>query len=269
MWANHHWTNIHPWKSGTELESGHADAQQFEAATDYMIERYFGHPSYLRLDGRPYLSIYELKTLVEGLGGVERTRAALDGLRLRAARAGHGDLHLNAIAQERRVLPQHGGGLDGSALVDSRGFDSATSYVWLNHVMPTLLTPCADMLAQAEQGWDELAARFNVPYFPNVTVGWVSSPEDGAVRPLQPGAGIRTPTSSAMPRRRKRGKGSSGAERRAVTLRAHTEARPEPSAGMARVMPTDECADLGYRQVGLDQETRRAFGPDPVQVRHR
>ncbi|MFF0267094.1 glycoside hydrolase family 99-like domain-containing protein [Kribbella sp. NPDC004536] len=180
MWANHHWSNIHPWKSATpptHLESGTVDAEQFEAATDYIVERYFGHPAYLRIDGAPYLSIYELATLVEGLGGIDAARSALDGLRKRAARAGYPDLHLNAVIRERQVLPDDGITLDGPALISRLGFDSVTSYVWVHHhPMPTLLTPYADMLEQAVDGWKRYAAEYDQPYYPNITVGWDSSP---------------------------------------------------------------------------------------------
>lgn len=180
MWANHHWTNIHPWKSGTtatELESGIVDAGQFRAATEYLLERYFHHPAYLRIDGRPYLSIYDLPTLIDGLGGIESTRTALDDLRSRAARAGHGDVHLNAITRDQPVLPQDGVALDEAVLVSRLGFDSVTSYVWAHHhPLPTLLTPYPDVLEQAEKGWEDLAARFDKPYYPNVTVGWDPSP---------------------------------------------------------------------------------------------
>ena len=193
MWANHHWTNIHPWKSATpatQLESGSVDADQFRAATDYLLERYFSHPGYLRLDGRPYLSIYDLHTLLEGLGGLDRTKAALDDLRLRAARAGHGEIHLNAIAQELPVLPQESADLDVAALVSRLGFDSATSYVWVHHYpLRTLLTPYADVLNEAEKGWEALADRFDRPYFPNVTVGWDSSPRTVQSDRHNPGLG--------------------------------------------------------------------------------
>ena len=180
MWANHHWTNIHPWKTATpatHLESGSVDADQFVAATDYLLERYFSHPAYLRLDGRPYLSIYDLPTLIDGLGGVDGTKAALDGLRKRAARAGHREIHLNVIAREKPVLPQDGVALDAATLVSRLGFDSVTSYVWVHHhAMPTFLTPYADIMEQAEKGWEAFATQFDVPYFPNVTVGWDPSP---------------------------------------------------------------------------------------------
>ncbi|MDX3001749.1 glycoside hydrolase family 99-like domain-containing protein [Kribbella solani] len=180
MWANHHWSNIHPWKSATpatQLESGSVDAEQFEAATDYVIERYFGHPAYLWIGDAPYLSIYELETLVAGLGGVDAAKAALHGLRSRAAQAGYPELHLNAVIRERAVLPEDGVALDGPALVSRLGFDSVTSYVWVHHhPMPTRMTPYAEMRAQAADGWKRYAAEYDQPYFPNVTVGWDCSP---------------------------------------------------------------------------------------------
>jgi hypothetical protein len=180
MWANHHWTNIHPWKSGTsttQLESGFVDAAQFRAATDYLLERYVNHPAYLQIEGLPYLSVYDLPTLLEGLGGVEATKAALDDLRSRAKRAGHRGIHLNAIARDQPVLPQDGVTLDDATLLTTLGFDSVTSYVWVHHhPLPNLLTAYSDVLEQAEKGWEFLAAKFDQPYYPNVTVGWDSSP---------------------------------------------------------------------------------------------
>ncbi|WP_432970452.1 glycosyltransferase WbsX family protein [Dactylosporangium sp. CA-233914] len=193
MWANHHWTNIHPWKSATPatlLESGSVDGDQFEAATDYLLERYCSHPGYLCLDGRPYLSIYDLPTLVDGLGGVDGARVALDGLRQRAVRAGYRGIHLNAITRERPVLPQDGVAADEVTLVRRLGFDSVTSYVWVHHhALPTLLTPYADVLAEAEKGWETFTARHDVPYFPNVTVGWDSSPRTVQSDRFNPGLG--------------------------------------------------------------------------------
>ncbi|QNK57360.1 glycoside hydrolase family 99-like domain-containing protein [Paenibacillus sp. PAMC21692] len=54
MWANHDWINIFPYKRGmdhTLLHSGQVSLPAFEAASDYMIERYFCHPSYWRVNG--------------------------------------------------------------------------------------------------------------------------------------------------------------------------------------------------------------------------
>lgn len=180
MWANHDLVNIHPWKTATpatRLESGRVDADQFEASTDYLLERYLSHPAYLRLDGRPYLSIYSLTTLLEGLGGVGPTKDALQGLRRRAARAGHPEIHLNAIAGEGPTFGQDLAAWSEARLINGLGFDSVTSYVWVHHYpMQKLQTPYIEMLEQAEKGWETNSARYDVPYFPNVTVGWDPSP---------------------------------------------------------------------------------------------
>ena len=75
------------------------NARTFREATDHVIEHYFKHPSYWKIDGCPYFSVYELATLIGGLGGVPEARAALDDFRAAGHASGSGfpDLHLNAI----------------------------------------------------------------------------------------------------------------------------------------------------------------------------
>jgi hypothetical protein len=48
-------------------------------------------------NGKPYFSIYELRTLIQGLGGLEQTRAAMNGFRVRAKAAGFPDVHVNIV----------------------------------------------------------------------------------------------------------------------------------------------------------------------------
>lgn len=192
MWANHDWVNIHPWKRSTEatlLEPGGVDAADFEVATDYVIERYFTHPSYLTIDDRPYFSIYDLNTLIKGLGGLDQTADALQGMRDRAERAGFSGIHLNVVGWQYPVLPNEEP-VDLDTTVTRLGFDSVTSYVWVHHHrMPSFLTPYADMLEAAEQGWHDFSKQFSVPYFPNVTVGWDPSPRTVASDMYEPSAG--------------------------------------------------------------------------------
>jgi len=54
-----------------------------------------------------------------------------------------------------------------------------TSYVWIHHWHPgrVATVPFETVLAQYLEYWDEKAHnRYHVPYFPNLTVGWDSSP---------------------------------------------------------------------------------------------
>jgi len=57
-----------------------------EEATDHIVQAYFSQPNYWRIEGKPYFSIYDLMTLVKGLGGLERIKAALDRFREKARR---------------------------------------------------------------------------------------------------------------------------------------------------------------------------------------
>jgi hypothetical protein len=182
MWANHDWANIHPWKRSTNvhgdstLAAGAVDAANFTAATDYVIEYYFHHPSYLKINGRPFFSIYDIWTLNRGLGGVDGSAEAIRDLRRRAKLAGFPGVHVNLIAWEPGGTPNTLSD-EAVSLVARLGADSVTSYVWLHHhPLPDLLTPYRDVLEDAERGWRQFAEQFQVPYLPNVTVGWDSSP---------------------------------------------------------------------------------------------
>jgi hypothetical protein len=57
------------------------------------------------------------------------------------------------------------------------GFDSVTSYVWVHHVpLPRQVTDYNFVRDEYLKYWDQAEKMFSVPYFPNVTMGWDSSP---------------------------------------------------------------------------------------------
>ena len=184
MWANHNWVDIHPAKLGGPIQRapllypGAVSRQGFDAIVDLVIERYFQHPSYWLIDGCPYFSIYELHTLIEGLGGVEATADALASFRAKVKAAGFPDLHLNDVAWDLAILPGETAVKDPQRLLKTLGFDSITSYVWIHHVrMETFPeTPYAEVMAGAIEHWQRTVQTFDLPYFPNVTMGWDSSP---------------------------------------------------------------------------------------------
>ncbi len=136
MWANHDWVDIHPATRNTAprvLAAGRVSAAAFRAACDRMIDRYFPHPSYWRVDGGLYLSFYMIAGLVQGFGSVKATRTALDTFRDRVRRAGLGELHLNAIVWGEQILPGEKKVEDVNGLLNELGFDSVGSYVWIHH----------------------------------------------------------------------------------------------------------------------------------------
>ena len=181
MWANHDWVNVHPMSRtfGKELlYPGKVSPKVFRFITDLIVDRYFSHPSYLKVEGCPYFSIYDLGQFVAIHGSVEATRKAIDAFRERVRSAGFPDLHFNAVVWGKPVLPGEKVIRDLPQLITALGFDSVTSYVLIHHVEldETPFTPFQKVLKKYLQVWDRMEEQYNIPYFPNITMGWDNSP---------------------------------------------------------------------------------------------
>ncbi len=75
------------------------------------------------------------------------------------------------------ILPGEKTVAEPAKLVADLGFDSVTSYVWIHHVgLPQQQTPYNEVRDNYFKYWDGAEKTFAVPYFPNVTMGWDSSP---------------------------------------------------------------------------------------------
>lgn len=181
MYANHDATTLWDLNRSHKYEvvwPGAANRAAFDRATARVIERYFGHPSYYCIEGCPVFSIYEIGTLIAGLGGIEATREALDSFRDRVRAAGFPGLHLQGIlwGQIPAILSMVPG--DRSETQDNTiralGIDSLTSYQWCHYVLPQ-----GEYRAWGETAvaaWDRWAREFSVPFFPHVSVGWDTNP---------------------------------------------------------------------------------------------
>ena len=182
MWANHDWTDVHPRRrmdrSPRLLYPGRVSPAQFSRICELVISRYLRHPAYWKIEGKPYFSIYEIPEFLRNFGGsVEIAKDALAQFRRQAADAGLPGLHLNAIYSSQRILPNETGAGDAFELMKFLGFDSVTSYTWLHHVeMPELETRFDYVRDGYLAEWSRIAHRFGIPYFPNASVGWDSSP---------------------------------------------------------------------------------------------
>ncbi|HSW50312.1 MAG TPA: glycoside hydrolase family 99-like domain-containing protein [Bryobacteraceae bacterium] len=181
MWANHDWVDVHPATRNTPprvLAPGCISARAFHAACDRMIDLYFPHPSYWRVNGGLYLSFYMIAGLVQGIGSVEAARTALDHFRDRVRGAGLGELHLNAVVWGEQILPGEKKVDDVNGLLDALGFDSVGSYVWIHHraLHRFPVTSYPDYRELCVKDFAAFTDRYRLPYFPNVTVGWDSSP---------------------------------------------------------------------------------------------
>lgn len=181
MWANHDWVDIHPKTLDARdrlLYPGKIKPETWERLTDEVINHYFKHPSYWKIAGRPYFSVYELYRLVDSFGSLDATRTALDRFRTKTKAAGFPDLHLNGVTWGVKILPGEKTVTNVAELAKRLALDSVTSYVWIHHVPLRQFpeTPYQSVMDEYFKYAEGVAGTFGVPYYPNVTMGWDSSP---------------------------------------------------------------------------------------------
>jgi hypothetical protein len=211
MWANHDWVDIFPATHGENpvVKRGAIDRATFDAMVDHIIANYFSQPEYLRIDDQPFFSIYEIGSLIEGLGGVVPARDALESFRAKTIAAGHRGLYLDATVWGFGVLPTAITPSKPQELIGALDFQSASSYVWIHHTDVTRLDfPSADWDAVADDAFDEYDGYLRdltVPFIPNVTVGWDSSPRTAQDEPFTTDGYPWYPVFDASPEQFERG----------------------------------------------------------------
>jgi len=162
---------------------GEVSRETFDRLTDHVIELYFSHPSYWKINGCPYMSVYQMMTLVKGLGGEGPASEAIAAFREKVKAAGFPDLHFASCAADREIL--YGDMQIGEEKIPSinpflkkMGINSVATYVWVHYAalpdFPT--TPYARVLEDAERMWRDRDGTYDVPYHPDVTMGWDVSP---------------------------------------------------------------------------------------------
>ena len=181
MWANHTQTGYldpnEPDKSKV-FWKGEVDFDIFDRFTDHVIKDYFMKPNYYRIDGMPVFAIYELSTFINGLGGMEEAKKALDHFRKKCMKAGLKGVHLQAILWH--ALPATLSGVPGDKLdtqdntVKYLGFNSLTNYQWVHFV--SINQDYASWGEKAISKYKEFSESFSIPYFPHVSIDWDNNP---------------------------------------------------------------------------------------------
>ena len=186
MWANHDGGSSWDKKKSTNFFwPGAVDRATFDTVVDRVISRYMKQPNYYKIDGKPVFSVYELGTLIKGLGGVEQTKDALASFRRKVKAAGFPDLHIQTILWGN--IPASVSQVPGDKIpsqngtVTSLGIDSLTSYQFCHTTSPS--GPYSAWADRAVGQWDGWAKEFSMPYFPHVSVGWDTNPRRNAYDP--------------------------------------------------------------------------------------
>lgn len=188
MWANHNWSDLHPATHGKPqklMYPGKITAKTWDKMTDYIITKYFKHPSYWKIDGYPYFSIYDLGNFLDSFGSLEGAAKAIADFRAKTKKAGFKDLNINAVVWGNTILPGEKTIISPDLLIKNLGFNSVTDYVWIHHVvLNNFPTNAYDSVKNVYFKYAENASeKFNVPYYPNVSMGWDSSPRTNQETP--------------------------------------------------------------------------------------
>ena len=181
MWANRMPRGVLPVRradlpviEGTRLVP--TDADDFVALVAHIAARYFTRPNYLKIEGRPYFSIFDSTFFVSEQGAAEAARA-IRGAREWLRSHGHPDLHLAAVDPARQVIGD----------VRAIGFDSVTHYVLLPDWRGPQTQDYEERALLRAGEWAGYAARSGLPYMPSIAPGWDASPRALDLGPERPG----------------------------------------------------------------------------------
>ena len=186
MWAHHDVLNL--WdtrlanvKENNVIWTGKVDRQEFEKVCKRNIEKYFKHPQYYKIDGKPVFMIYDIPQLIAGLGGIEETADALKWFKEETKKAGFPGLELQITMWSINL---NYSGLDagkttdpGNSFVKKLGFTSGTHYQFVHF---TNVNEDYNVIMDAvEKEWERIDSSYDFTYYPHISVGWDNSPRTG------------------------------------------------------------------------------------------
>jgi hypothetical protein len=186
MWANHEAVNVWDTRLARMNEhnviwTGKVGRQEFEKICKRNIEKYFKHPQYYKIDGKPVFMIYDIPQLIAGLGGLEQTIDALNWFKRETQRAGFPGLDLQLAMWSVNV---NRSGVDGSRtkepdknFVKRLGFTGATHYQFVHFV--DVDRDYLEIMEDVKKEWARIDATFDLVYYPHISVGWDNSPRMG------------------------------------------------------------------------------------------
>jgi hypothetical protein len=182
MWANHD-VNLTWDKRNAGLPNdqliwrGGVDREEFEIVCHRVIEKYFAHPSYYKVNGKPSFMIYDLNTLIKGLGGLEETKDALQWFRKETIKAGFKGLDLQL------TLRRSGSSITGikgdqlgtqTDVISALEFDGLTHYQFVHFI--NIDRDYNEIMEDVVNEWSTLDNELDAPYYPHVSIGWDNNP---------------------------------------------------------------------------------------------
>lgn len=182
MWANHdvkkNYWNHYKYDSDSLLWTGSVDMENFRIIVDRVINQYFHRPNYFTIDGEPVYSIFNINKFVRDCNGLEGAREALDHFRDETKNAGFPGLHVQIIGfggNESPGILQYDlmEGRSNSEVAAYLGINSVTKYNWGQAEGVEDYITWGEQAMKRRENWDQAV---DIPYFPNVSIGWDDTP---------------------------------------------------------------------------------------------
>lgn len=146
-------------------------AAQWNELNTYWVNL-FKDSSYLRLDGKPLITFFDIQSLVKTFGTADSVSIALDQLRTAAKQA-----NLPGVS----IAVNIGANQESVELAEKCGFDILTGYNYHNDGLRGLRTgkmPLDSMRTREQAVWNDIARWSSKPLIPAITLNWDRRPWD-------------------------------------------------------------------------------------------
>ena len=131
----------------------------------YWIEYFFKDPRYLKINGKPVVSIYSYADFENDLGGVAGGKQATDALRAACTQAGFPGVII--------LMEERSGSVSVMQQMQAMGVDYCYAYTWGTGDVPTQ--------EQDNLNQRNAAASIGFQNIPSLSVGWENAPWTGSV----------------------------------------------------------------------------------------
>jgi hypothetical protein len=159
MWVNN------PQKGG--IYEVRSESEFLDDVVPFWIREYLTKPTYLTVDGRPVIGIFDPENFAKNLGGIPQTASAIKALRAQVRRAGFPDVLL--MGHARMPSPKL------HQPLKDMGFDCAFSYNWVVPGNPEPEYAVAKQVAY----WKQTKALAILPHIVTLSVGWTGWGDEG------------------------------------------------------------------------------------------